>query len=403
MHTYRMVAKQTRALLFAVAAAVLLVTAATTVAGAVSGSVGGRPANPDPKNPRSESIFIYTIKQGQTKTDAVLVSNNSDETQTIKLYPVDGVVTNTGAYTCKQRVESRQGVGAWLQLDRDEVTLAPGKSTEVDFRLAMPGSADVGEHNGCIVFETKTDDDQQASGNVRIRTRQAIRVLATVPGDLHRQVAVQSLTSGRIEAKRLYSLSLKNVGNVSADVDVRVSVKGMFGGELYANGGQYPVLANQKLELDFQDDSTPFWGGWYTLHGEIAYNKAAGSLGIAANESDLQTAKAEPVTIFIAPSPLATLLLITLLVAAIAAVSWRTAQARRKAARRKEWVNYTVKPGDTIASIAATHKLKWQKLANVNNLKAPYTLKKGATLKVPSNKAGTKRRPKRPRKGHEAA
>lgn len=401
MHTYRMVAKQTWALLLAVAAAVLLVATATTVAGAVSGGVGGRPANPDPKNPRSESIFIYTVKQGQTKTDAVLVSNNSDETHTIKLYPVDGVVTNTGAYTCKQRVESRQGVGAWLQLDRDEVTLAPGKSTEVDFRLAMPGNADVGEHNGCIVFETKADDDQQASGNVRIRTRQAIRVLATVPGDLHRQVAVQSLTSGRIEAKRLYSLSLKNVGNVSADVDVRVSVKGMFGGELYINGGQYPVLANQKLELDFQDDSTPFWGGWYTLHGEIAYNKAAGSLGIAANESDLQTAKAEPVTVFIAPSPLATMLFIALLAAAVGALGWCVAKARQKATRHKTWVSYTVQPGDTIESVASAHKLKWQKLAEANSLKAPYTLKKNATLKVPP--ATKKQRTKRSKKGHEAA
>src|SRR5574344_1228113 len=79
----------------------------------VFGAVGGRPANPDPDNPRTRSIFIYTLKAGESKSDQIYLSNNGDTAETVELFAVDGTVSNTGAYTCKQNVEPREDVGAW--------------------------------------------------------------------------------------------------------------------------------------------------------------------------------------------------------------------------------------------------------------------------------------------------
>ncbi len=45
---------------------------------------------------------------------------------------------------------------------------------------------------------------------------------------------------------------------------------------------------------------------------------------------------------------------------------------------------YTVKSGDTLYSIAQALDIEWQKLAEINNLKEPYSLNVGQELKLPS-------------------
>jgi|GEM_PF-691969 len=45
---------------------------------------------------------------------------------------------------------------------------------------------------------------------------------------------------------------------------------------------------------------------------------------------------------------------------------------------------YKVQPGDTVFVIAQTLHVDWQLLATLNNLKAPYAIKPGQILKVPS-------------------
>ena len=364
-----------------------LTVAMAVPAGAATGGIGGRPANPDPNNPRTESIFIYTLDKGASKQDQVLVSNGSSETKTVELYPVDGVVTNTGAYTCKQRAEARSAIGEWLTLDRTIVTLDPGATTRVDFVLNMPANADVGEHNGCIVFETK-DDEGQANGSIRVKTRQAVRVVATVPGQLHREITMTSFnirrdTNAANRQLRHYDIGLKNVGKVSADTSVRVQLTTLFGKELYRNGGQYPVLADQKLELSFDDTTRPFFGGWYKVTAQITYNKTAGSFGLSKNEQDLVVVNADPQVIFIAPSVGGIVVIAATVGGLVAAYVYRRVHKSRKAARYRDWRSYDVQPGDTIESIAAKHHVSWRQLADANALKAPYSLSGHKTLRVP--------------------
>ena len=45
---------------------------------------------------------------------------------------------------------------------------------------------------------------------------------------------------------------------------------------------------------------------------------------------------------------------------------------------------YTVKTGDTLSSIAAALDISWQKIADLNHLTAPYALKVGQVLQLPS-------------------
>lgn len=351
------------------------------------GGVGGRPANPDPNNPRTQSIFVLTLDKGESGKDTALVVNNSEQTQTIRLYAVDGLTTNTGSFTCRQEADARVGLGKWTTISKSEVTLASGDNTEVPFTVKMPANVDVGEHNGCIVFQTKDDNstaDNEDGGSVQIKTRQALRLAVTVPGDLKRDVTIENFDVTTVEGQQAYVLDINNVGNVSADVDVSVKVKSVFGGEIYSNGGGYPVLSDTSLSLTYTQEETPMFGGFYSVEATVSYDSEIGTLGVETG-STVTKSSGEKV-VFIAPSATGALILLVLMLAVIAAVTWYV----RRYLRHKKVVNkgdtHTVKKGDTIQSVADEYGMSWKHLAATNKIKAPYTLKEGQTLHVSATK-----------------
>lgn len=46
--------------------------------------------------------------------------------------------------------------------------------------------------------------------------------------------------------------------------------------------------------------------------------------------------------------------------------------------------DYTIKKGDTLFSISQQYNIEWTTLATLNNLKPPFDLKVGQTIKVPT-------------------
>lgn len=365
------------ALLVVVSCAFMTAVLFAGASSAINGTVGGRPANPDSNNLRTSSIFIYTTEAGKSAQDAVTVVNSTDKTQTVELYVVDAAISNTGAFTCKQRVEAASGVGSWIALSSTEVSVPAQSKKNVDFSLNVPESSDVGEHNGCIIIQPKNDDGEVV-GNVRIRTRSAIRVAVTIPGDLRKNVTIDEYTIDVSGESQKYYLKLKNTGNVSADIDSKVELKNIFGGLVYKNGGGYPIIANNILELRFSNAKHPFWGGWYTASASISYDKEPGSFG-TVNKNNLITKRAENKIVYIAPHPIATGIYTILLIALLAGVIL----LYRRRTIGKNWHHHTVKQNETLESIAQDRSTSWKKLARANNLHAPYGIHAGDKLKVP--------------------
>lgn len=52
-------------------------------------------------------------------------------------------------------------------------------------------------------------------------------------------------------------------------------------------------------------------------------------------------------------------------------------------AQAPQLIEYKVKAGDTLFNVAQQYNISWSTLAALNNLKSPYTLKPGQTLKIP--------------------
>lgn len=349
-----------------------------------SGGVGGRPAYPREDNSRSNSIFIHTLDPGESVKDGVNVINNSNEEKSVLVYPTDSVVSSGGAFACEQFVDERDGVGSWITLDKNRVTLASAENEIIDFIITVPANADVGEHNGCVVMQG--EEQNESTEGIGLSFRSAIRVAILVPGDIVKQLEIVGFTPKVGDEKVTLTTNVENKGNVSVDADVQTVIDTFWGRQISQTGGQFPVLRGEVSEWNFDHDK-PFWGGWYKTSVSVEYD---------SNPDNFIGEEAQPTTehleypaqwIFVQPSALALAIeLVTLLLLAVAIIMilrWLAAKRRVK----KTWVNHKVLGGENIKSIAKSRNISWKKLAKANHLKAPYTLEPGKTIKVPPKKS----------------
>ena len=188
-------------------------------------------------------------------------------------------------------------------------------------------------------------------------------------------------------------MSVKNVGNVSADVDMRVRVKNSFGNEVFVTGGEYPVIPNETLTQNFNSGFRPMFGGWLTAEPSIRYDKRLGIFGTQDQSAEFETKQGEVVKFFLWPTMLGWTIIATALIGVILLVSWVIVSRNKDRELRKSLAKYTVKAGDTIESLARAKGRSWQDVAKTNNLKAPYALSEGQEIILPG-----KKEPKKPTK-----
>lgn len=368
-------------------AMVLCGTVAFTLGGSAfaisTGGIGARPANPDPNNERTKSIFVYDIEPGESKQDTVLVSNNTDENKKIEVYAVDGQTTNSGSFACKQKVEASTGAGAWIELDQSEIRLDAGKQQEIPFEVTLPKQVDVGEHNACIVVAEASSETQESGGGVSLRFRSALRVAISVPGDIDKSLSLDSIQLEQTSSgDYILVAQLENTGNVSLDADLKVSLN-RFVGSSIENGGVFPVLPRENANIRLQIER-PYWGGLHRAEADVTYDANPDNRLGQTDNADYVTKTVASNWQFIAPTGQA-MAIITASLAVIAVLAvfvlYRKGIIRKPG--HKDLVKYRVKPGQNLQSIAEAHNVNWKALARINQIKAPYSLKEGAIIKVP--------------------
>lgn len=364
--------------------AVMALFVPTLTAGAQSAGVGGRVANPDPENPRTQSIFIYKLEHGAVVNDQLLVVNQTDETKTVSLGSVDGVVTNTGDYTCRLPAEPTSGSGGWVTFSKNSVTLPPRGEERVDFRLTVPGQADVGEHNSCLTVQAEGEEGSEASSGVRLRMRQAVRMVVTIPGELHRELSMSEFNAEQRAAGQYYKIGVANKGNVSADVDVRISLTSLFGREVAGISGEYAVIPNENLVKEFTTPFRPLFGGWFEATPSIRYDTRLGVFGTQNNEAEYETITGDSVRIFLWPTLVGWSIIFGAVLSLVLGFWLLVSQLRVQAALRKNARVYVVQEGDTIQGLASSVRVNWRDLAQLNKLRAPYSLTPGQEIQLPA-------------------
>ncbi|MGI9027488.1 MAG: LysM peptidoglycan-binding domain-containing protein [Candidatus Saccharimonadales bacterium] len=346
------------------------------------GGLGGVPANPDPENSRSKSIFIYSLAPNQAKQDGVRVVNNSSETKRIEIYPTDSEIASGGSFACKQKDDDKKDVGDWINISKTELTLAAYTEEVIPFSINTPANTGVGEHNGCLVIQEKDKDSAQSGNGVQLSFRSAIRVAVTIPGEIKKDIEFSNILIKKDPGKYTLTAQLYNKGNVSLDTDIKLSVKDGLNRNVYNNGGVYPLLAQtQPVELNFEFPR-PFWGGWYKITGTADYNNDT-SVQLGKDSTNNVRRSAPSKMLFVSPQPVAAAIEILLLLLLLVLVILITRRLQKRKRISRTWKPYTIKSGDTLVALAKTRGTSWRTLAKANKLRAPYDLKPGKTIRLP--------------------
>ena len=140
----------------------------------VGEGVGGRPQMP--LNDNYKSWFMYELKPGENYNDVMKVLNTTDETWTVYVYPTDWISSAGAGFSLKQRSESMEEMGNWITLSADKMTLDPGESKDLPFRISIPSNASPDEICGGIAVEKVAQDSHDGSLGIKLSTRNVVRV-----------------------------------------------------------------------------------------------------------------------------------------------------------------------------------------------------------------------------------
>lgn len=318
----------------------------------------------------------------------MILANSSDEEKTILVYAVDSLVASDGGLACRQLVEEKEKVGSWINMSREEVTLAPKSNELVNFEINVPLNAGVGEHNGCIVVQEKKPKSSVNKNGINLTFRSSMRVALTVDGEFYRKLDIINFFIEKKEANKYWlKPKIKNFGNVSIDTAVHVNVYNMFGQLVATRGGDFPIMRGETSSFNFLLDEPFFWGGWHKAKLVVMYDEDPNSeIGINVSKK-LSKLEKDSEWFFVTPAPLAIVLLILLmalffsLIFIIFLFVWIIPQ-RNKWIQRS-WLGYTVNENDNIKTLAKKFNVSWRLLAKVNHLSPPFILSKGDKIKVP--------------------
>lgn len=130
-----------RLLLMLIAALGGLALSSTHAHAAETTNYGIRPA-------QSADHFQLELAPGAAALDTAIASNRSGKEMTFKVYAADALTTDQGGFALRARDEPQSGVGQWVKLPVDTVTISAGAQQEVPFRLSLPADASPGDYAG---------------------------------------------------------------------------------------------------------------------------------------------------------------------------------------------------------------------------------------------------------------
>lgn len=265
------------------AVAVLGVAPAVAQEGGRATAFVARPADGSPVAREGGWFHFADAAPGSELTAELALRNDGAEALSLRVAAVDATTAQRGGVAYGLPGETAERVGAWVELARDAVELAPGESALVPFTVRVPGGADPGDHLGGIAVWAPGRGDADAAREgmapgVDIETRQVIAVQIDVPGAVTRRLEV---TDVRVVARPdgpYLEILIDNSGGRLEKGTGRVHVDGQALGDEFTVDTMVPgtqvayALAWADADLDRPHDvrvRIDFEGGQDTWEGTV--------------------------------------------------------------------------------------------------------------------------------------
>ena len=339
------------------------------------------PANPDTRQ------FTLEIREGGTAQASVIVENISDDSLTLQMYGADGTQSNQGTFALTTLSTEQKHIGKWVNFSQPEILLESRERKEVGFVVKVPEKTTPGVYSGGIAAESgasrKTGETQ--GNTISISSRIVVKLFVSVPGEkIHKYEWTDfSFKKSPNGGPGSFIVRYNNLGNTVVIADHEIKVTGFPGKSETFKLPTATILQGSSVEIPVKWENEPFFG-FYTATATATFSE----YDIISNGKKNPQTESREISVFI---PLKTdtvegKLIIALTAALILAVLALLAIIIKNILFKRKCSPYIVAQGETVASIAEKCKVNWKKLAKVNKLKAPYTVKPGQKIIAPQKK-----------------
>ena len=195
-------------------------------------TIGIKPYTKPGELPKSWFIYDY-IKPGAVIKDVVNIKNDSDQTVTVVVYPVDAINAVDGGYAPNADDVPVVDLGKWIKLEKTELTILPKASKNVNFIITVPAKPAVGDHAATILVRRKDSSPNgrnlkglNVAPSIKVVVRMGARVYLNVEGQVKKSFAFKNikLDTGS-SGKARFQFEVENDGNSRLNLTAKVEVK----------------------------------------------------------------------------------------------------------------------------------------------------------------------------------
>ncbi|MEZ4087401.1 MAG: LysM peptidoglycan-binding domain-containing protein [Candidatus Gracilibacteria bacterium] len=336
--------------------------------------------------PPHERQFNFEVQPGESIESSIIVRNLGRDDITVATYSADGTNSSQGTFALTSKSHEQKFLGTWVTFESPQTTIKAQDEVVIPFTLTIPANATPGNYGGGIAVEAssaelKGDDELSQAGAVSTSARIYIRTFVSVPGEAINDYSWEKFTfNGKSDNNRSqFHFSFKNNGNSIAIVEPKITLSGI--PPLEKSELTLPQITLQPgtelNDIELRWDDQPSFG-YYMATASVTFSE----FDIARDEKINSTTQVRQIGINLTPWYITVILLGVLIIL----IGWAVYHNVTMKRLRSEWKSYKIKQGDTITSVSKEYEVEWKKLAKVNRLKKPYTLKSGNTILVPPKK-----------------
>lgn len=336
----------------------------------------------------TRGIFTYSVDPGDHISDTVKIINTGDTAQTVALTSVDATMTDTGDFALKDLSETMVGIGTWVKLDKNKITVGPSSTAEVNFTIDVPSSLAPGDYAGGLLISPDMDamaeSSSESSGAVSI-IRVGVRIYVSVSGEkVFKFVAGTDeqepyTHSVEVDGTHNFNFAYKNEGNTNMDVSADLELKNLFFklDSVHADFGTLMPGVSGTPKINWTKAPKI---GFITATSTLNYVPV--SVVGSVSDEDLKKysgSETNSVSFFIIPIKEMSAGLAVFVVSFLF-FFWR----HRKFMKMVESCKASVaKKDESLLTFAGRNKVDWKLLAKINRIGSPYMISKGAKILVP--------------------
>lgn len=189
----------------------------------------------DPTEAGNRPNLTYSADPGAEITDAVTLFNYGTVQLTFRVYGVDAFNNVDGAIDVTPGTDDPTGVGSWVTMAQEFITVPPGQQVTIPFTLNVPDNATPGDYRGAILASNQSRSTGNEEQVVILDRRTGTQLFVRVNGPLSAELAIEDLsteydpTINPLAGTATITYTIVNRGNVSLSGSSSVSIGGPFG------------------------------------------------------------------------------------------------------------------------------------------------------------------------------